>query len=104
MFRGDRRLFNYNKKHVILLYTSTVAPELNQEISDIAKKHEVPFLAAPVSGGTIGAINRTLTFMVGGMEDTFKKIEPELNSMGENIFHVSERIDSGTTVKLINNL
>ena len=104
VFIGEGGLVHYHKKQVILVDTSTVAPELNQEISDIAKKHEVPFLAAPVSGGTIGAINRTLTFMVGGMEDTFKKIEPELNSMGENIFHVSERIDSGTTVKLINNL
>lgn len=104
VFIGENGLVHYCKQETILVDTSTVAPELNKKIFEVAKEKGVSFLAAPVSGGTIGAINRTLTFMVGGIEEVFKKVESELNVMGENIFHVSDRIDSGTTVKLINNL
>ncbi len=57
-----------------------------------------------MSGGVIGAENRTLTFMVGGSKEVYEKTESIMGVLGANIFHVSEQIDSGTTVKLINNL
>ncbi len=42
--------------------------------------------------------------MVGGSKDVYDKTESIMEVLGANIFHVSEQIDSGTTVKLINNL
>src|SRR5690625_4867588 len=75
VFIGEGGLVHYHKKQVILVDTSTVAPELNQEISDIAKKNEVPFLYEPVSGGTFCAIYCTLSIMIGGWDSTFKKID-----------------------------
>lgn len=104
VFIGKNGLVHHCKKETVLVDTSTVAPELNQKIAEVAKEKGVLFLAAPVSGGVIGAINRTLTFMVGGSKEVFEKVKPEMDVMGANIFHVSESIDSGTTVKLINNL
>lgn len=104
VFIGEDGLVNTSNRDTVLVDTSTVAPELNQKIADAAKAKGVPFIAAPVSGGVIGAINRTLTFMVGGPKEVFQQAEKEMNIMGANIFHVSEQIDSGTTVKLINNL
>ncbi|PJN87890.1 NAD(P)-dependent oxidoreductase, partial [Bacillus sp. mrc49] len=89
---------------VMLIDTSTVDPELNIRIEEAAKKKDVDFLAAPVSGGVIGAVNRTLTFMVGGSKTVFDRAMPLFDVMGENIFHVNDRIDSGTNTKLINNL
>ena len=88
----------------ILIDTSTVSPDLNEKIEKAALEKELAFLAAPVSGGVIGAINRTLTFMIGGPKQAFEKALPVINELGENIFHVSEKIDSGTAAKLINNL
>lgn len=88
----------------ILIDTSTVSPDLNEKIEKAAIEKELAFLAAPVSGGVIGAINRTLTFMIGGSKQVFEKALPVINELGENIFHVSEKIDSGTVAKLINNL
>lgn len=104
VFIGENGLVHHGKKDTVLVDTSTVSPELNQKISKVAKEKGVSFLAAPVSGGVIGAVNRTLTFMVGGEKHLFERVKPEFNIMGENIFHVSDRIDSGTTIKLINNL
>lgn len=95
--------FKANTK-TIMVDTSTVSPTLNTKLKDAAEKNNIDFLAAPVSGGVIGAEQRTLTFMVGGKKAVFDKVEDVLNHLGANIFHVGESIESGTTVKLINNL
>lgn len=84
--------------------TSTVAPENNETVEGAAKKREVLFLQAPVSGGVVGAENRTLTFMCGGPKVAFDTATPVMDVLGANLFHVDERIISGTMTKLINNL
>ncbi|PJN88550.1 NAD(P)-dependent oxidoreductase [Bacillus sp. mrc49] len=104
VFLGEKGLVYLVDSAVMLIDTSTVDPELNIRIEEAAKKKDVDFLAAPVSGGVIGAVNRTLTFMVGGSKTVFDRAMPLFDVMGENIFHVNDRIDSGTNTKLINNL
>ncbi|MDA7027951.1 NAD(P)-dependent oxidoreductase [Bacillus sp. CLL-7-23] len=104
VFLGKKGLVNLAKPGTLLIDTSTVAPELNICIEEAAKSKGVDFLAAPVSGGVIGAVNRTLTFMVGGSKSAFDKAMTVFQAMGKNIFHVNEKVDSGTNTKLINNL
>ena len=60
-------------------------------------------LDAPVSGGTIGAQNGTLTFMVGGTEAAFAQGLPILQTMGKNIFHAGGP-GAGQAVKICNNM
>ncbi|WP_110926734.1 NAD(P)-dependent oxidoreductase [Bacillus massiliglaciei] len=103
VYLGEKGLV-HAEPGIVLIDTSTVAPGLNLRIEEAAGKKGIDFLAAPVSGGVIGAVNRTLTFMVGGSKSVFDRVLPVLNAMGENIFHVNENVDSGTKTKLINNL
>ncbi|ASL64959.1 TPA: NAD(P)-dependent oxidoreductase [Bacillus thuringiensis] len=104
VYFGAEGLFENGHSNVVFIDTSTVSPQLNKQLEETAKEKKVNFLAAPVSGGVIGAENRTLTFMVGGSKEVYEKTESIMGVLGANIFHVSEQIDSGTTVKLINNL
>src|SRR5699024_6230444 len=104
VYSGDDGLVPNSDDSKVLVDTSTVAPELNKKLEEAAKEKGVAFIAAPVSGGVIGAVNKTLTFLVGGSKEVYEKAKPAMEVMGENLFHVSELIDSGTTVKLINNL
>ncbi|MDA1475183.1 NAD(P)-dependent oxidoreductase [Bacillus changyiensis] len=104
VFLGKKGLVNLAEPGTLLIDTSTVAPELNIRIEEVTRSRGVDFLAAPVSGGVIGAVNRTLTFMVGGSKSAFDKAMSVFQAMGENIFHVNEKVDSGTNTKLINNL
>lgn len=104
VYLGEEGLIENGHPDVILVDLSTVAPEVNSKISAAAEQHGIDFLAAPVSGGVIGAVNRTLTFMIGGSQKVYERILPVVNVLGKNIFHVNEQIDSGTKVKLINNL
>lgn len=58
--------------------------KVSKDIADIGNS----FVDAPVSGGTVGATNGTLTFMVGAKTDskTFtSEIEPVLATMGKRI-------------------
>ncbi|NPC92950.1 NAD(P)-dependent oxidoreductase [Bacillus sp. WMMC1349] len=104
VFLGEKGLVNLAEPGTLLIDTSTVAPELNIRIEEAARSKGVDFLAAPVSGGVIGAVNRTLTFMVGGSKSAFDQAMSVFQAMGKNIFHVNEKVDSGTNTKLINNL
>lgn len=60
-------------------------------------------LDAPVSGGIGGATAGTLTFMVGGTEEAFKKVTPLLDIMGQRIVHCGDG-GAGQAAKICNNM
>ena len=59
-----------------------------KELADDCKKRGINCIDAPVSGGVPAAEAGTLTFMVGGEEENYKKAETCLKAMGTNVFHV----------------
>src|SRR6266478_6888180 len=84
---------------------STIAPSMSRKLAETASRNGVHFLDAPVSGGSMGAVNGTLTIMVGGEREIFEQARPVLEAMGkkENIFHVGPN-GSGEVVKIVNNM
>ena len=63
-------------------------------------------LDAPVSGGEIGAVNATLSIMVGGSAQALARVKPILECMGnpERIIHVGEAPGSGQICKVCNQI
>ena len=61
------------------------------------------YLDAPVSGGSTGAQNATLTIMVGGEAATLEKARPVLEAVGKQIYHLGP-VGAGATAKLVNNM
>ncbi|PUW00489.1 NAD(P)-dependent oxidoreductase, partial [Cronobacter sakazakii] len=55
VYFGEEGLFENSHSNVALIDTSTVSPQLNKQLEESAKEKKVDFLAAPVSGGVIGA-------------------------------------------------
>ena len=100
----EEGIVQYGAKNLMIIDTSTVTPELNRRAFSVCQENGLRYLGSPVSGGVIGAINATLTFMVGGPKEYFEEVKPLLNILGGNLFHVGEGVDSGTVIKLINNL
>ncbi|WP_206931418.1 3-hydroxyisobutyrate dehydrogenase [Roseococcus thiosulfatophilus] len=74
---------------------------------DVTTAREVasgrPMLDAPVSGGTMGAENGTLTFMVGGDAEAFARAKPLLEAMGRTVVHCGAS-GAGQAAKLCNNM
>jgi len=102
---GPHGILEGSRKGLIIIDMSTIAPATSRKLAELAAQKGVEFLDAPVSGGSQGAVNGTLTIMVGGEQEAFEKARPVLENMGkkENIFHVGA-VGSGEVVKIINNL
>ena len=83
---------------------STSDPQSVIEVQKSAKKRDLKFLSAPVSGGTKGAKEGSLTFMVGGEKEDFQQAQTYLKIMGKNIFHAGEEAGAGQSVKICNNM
>ena len=82
---------------------STVSPRVTQEIAAELKIGGVDMLDAPVSGGDVGAINGTLSIMVGGDESVFNDCLPVFEAMGKSITLIGGN-GAGQTTKLCNQI
>lgn len=78
------------KKESIVVDMSSISPTATKIFAERLRSVGVEMLDAPVSGGEIGAINATLSIMVGGKKDAFEKIKPHFELMGKNIVHIGD--------------
>lgn len=77
-------------------------PATSRHIAARLAKHGVGFLDAPVSGGTIGAEQGTLTVMVGGDVALLERARPALAAFGKKIVHCGD-VGAGDALKAVNN-
>lgn len=83
---------------------STISPEVTKTLAAEAKSKQLSWLDAPVSGGTKGALEGTLTIMVGGSAQALEKARPVLECMGKRITHFGETPGMGQNAKLANQI
>ena len=72
----------------IVIDMSTIRPSSARGAAERFAERGVDVLDAPVSGGERGAIDATLSIMVGGPEDAFARALPILQVLGERVTHV----------------
>jgi 2-hydroxy-3-oxopropionate reductase len=82
---------------------STIDPGPTREIAEQLTARGAEMLDAPVSGGETGAIDGTLSIMVGGSARSFARAAPILQTMGANIVHVGSS-GAGQITKACNQL
>jgi 3-hydroxyisobutyrate dehydrogenase len=88
----------------MVLDCSTINPIASKNFSQMAKKYGLTFLDTPMSGGTKGAENGALNFMVGAeTEEDLKRAEEVLYAMGTKITHCGEP-GAGSGTKISHNL
>jgi len=90
-----------NGKVLIEMTTATPTSMLEAEAIITAQGGRV--LDAPVSGGTTGAAQGTLTIMVGGEAAVLEQCRPVLAAMGTKIVHVGP-VGQGKVVKMVNQM
>jgi 2-hydroxy-3-oxopropionate reductase len=82
---------------------STIAPASAQGFGARLAAKGIPFLDAPVSGGEIGAINATLTIMVGGAPEDFDRVKPLLELLGKSVTLIGA-VGAGQVAKAANQI
>ena len=85
----------------LVIDMSSVTPVEAQTSAETFAKLGVGYLDSPVSGGEPGAINATLTFMVGGDEQDFARAQPYFEAMGSSSTLIGP-VGSGSVAKLAN--
>ncbi len=88
---------------LLLIDMSSIAPETSVAVAKRAQETGARVLDAPVSGGEQGAIEGSLSIMVGGDAPTFEEAFPILEHLGKTIVHVGGH-GAGQTVKAANQL
>jgi 2-hydroxy-3-oxopropionate reductase len=87
----------------IVVDMSTIAPVATREIAAALADRGAAMLDAPVSGGEKGAIDGTLSIMVGGDAKTFERVLPVFQKLGKNIVHLGGH-GAGQVTKACNQL
>jgi 2-hydroxy-3-oxopropionate reductase len=74
----------------VVVDMSSISPAATRRLADAVAAKGASMLDAPVSGGEIGAINASLSIMVGGEEAAFARLKPIFEAMGnaERIVHI----------------
>ena len=91
------------KSGALVVDHSTISPQKTVEMAKRLNTQGVAYLDAPVSGGSEGAKNGTLSIMVGGEAVDFERAMPILQAYGKTITHVGAQ-GAGQMAKLVNQI
>ena len=100
---GERGIFRNIKKGTILVDMTTTKPSLAVKIAEEAEKAGAEFIDAPVSGGQIGAINGTLSIMIGGKKEVVDSVLPLFQVFGKNMVYQG-KAGAGQHTKMCNQI
>lgn len=100
---GDGGLLEHAAEGLRYIDMSSIRPDVSVEVATACRAGGVCPLDAPVSGGQKGAVDATLSIMVGGDSADFEAALPLLEVLGKTVVHLGPS-GSGQTVKAANQL
>ena len=83
----------------VWVQASTIGPDSARALGELAEKHGIAYLDAPVSGSTGPARNGKLVWLVAGRQDAFERAEPTLLQLGSAVEHLGTGVE-GSAIKL----
>ncbi|HEY6093335.1 MAG TPA: NAD(P)-binding domain-containing protein [Gallionellaceae bacterium] len=100
---GDHGIIHGARAGSVVVDMSTILPSAARSIAATLASQQIEFLDAPVSGGSQGAQEGTLSIMVGGKAEVFQRVLPLLQAMGKNIVHIGDA-GAGQVAKACNQI
>ena len=87
----------------IIVDLSTTGPSMTDLLATQVAPRHIAWIGVPVSGGTTGAEQGTLTMMAAGDRQAYDAVHPVLSVLGKNIFYLGALPSLGQTMKIVNN-
>ncbi len=100
---GDEGAYALAQQGALHIDMSSIRPDVAVRLAEAGAAAGIRVLDAPVSGGEQGAVDGTLSIMVGGDQADFDEARPVLEAVGKTIVRVGPA-GSGQTVKAANQL
>ncbi len=98
---GELGIIHGAQPDSLIIDTSTISPQATLSIHDQLQVAGLRMLDAPISGGSEGAANGTLSIMIGGDTADVDRAMGVFTAIGNQITHVGAT-GSGQMVKLVN--
>jgi len=87
----------------VVVDMSTISPTVTEELAEAVEERGGTMLDAPISGGEVGAIEGTLSIMVGGDESVLEEHRDLFEVMGATVTHCGPN-GAGQTTKACNQI
>lgn len=100
---GDQGVIQGAAAGTVVVDMSTISPTVTQALATRLADQQLALVDAPVSGGSEGAKQGTLSIMVGGTGADVARVQPVLAAMGTTITHIGP-VGSGQLTKAINQI
>ncbi|HZF22392.1 MAG TPA: 2-hydroxy-3-oxopropionate reductase [Burkholderiales bacterium] len=100
---GPKGIIEGARSGAVVVDMSTISPVATRDMAKRLADKGIEMLDAPVSGGEAGAINGTLSIMVGGKPEVFARVKPLFECMGRNIVHIGAN-GAGQVAKACNQI
>ena len=98
---GDSGVIEGAASGSVVVDMSTISPSVTRDIAARLAEGGVEMLDAPVSGGEKGAIDGTLSIMIGGKAAVFDRVLPVFEVLGSNIVLIGDN-GAGQVTKACN--
>jgi len=100
---GEQGIATSARRGSVIVDMSTISPTATKVFAERLAQQGIEMLDAPVSGGETGAINGTLSIMVGGKTAVFERVKPLFECLGKNIVHIGDN-GAGQVAKACNQI
>ena len=100
---GPDGAFRNMRSGAVFIDHTTVSAALARRLGAEARRQELHFVDAPVSGGQAGAEKGALAIMCGGTDEAMRRAEPVMQAYGARIVHVGGD-GSGQLTKMVNQI
>ena len=88
---------------MIVVDSSTISPVETLKFAERVRANGGDYVDAPITGSKVGAESAQLIFMVGGADETLKRLEPLFSAMGKKVVHMGD-VGKGQASKISLNL
>lgn len=101
---GDDGAIQRLSKGGVVVSCATVAPDFARKMEAKCAEHDILYLDAPISGGSVKAASGALSVMASGSKQAFTMAQPLLDAMAENIFALGDEAGIGSAMKAVNQM
>ncbi len=103
IFLTKKGIINYVSKNTVIIDHTTASVEITEVLNKKFLIKKCLFYDAPVSGGEIGAINGTLSIMVGGNKKKINLIKNIVSNYSKSIVYMGKS-GNGQLTKMVNQI
>ncbi|MEM5387742.1 L-threonate dehydrogenase [Paraburkholderia phymatum] len=101
---GENGAVNGMKPGSVVVSSATVQPKYAMELGKRLAEKRIELLDSPVSGGTAGAANGTLTLLTSGPDAAYEACGDVLEAISSKVYKLGSGHGFGSKVKVINQL